>query len=175
VVTLSRGTAVMMIIAYCSFLFFQLYTHKAWFAEIDDGNDEGDEEALLLNPTVALIVLLVSTILIGLSSEYLVGSLDGIAATWGVSDTFIGLRPHHLTMLGMIILPIVGNAAEHATAVSSAMRGKMELAIGVSLGSSLQISMFVTPLLVILGWAFGEPLTMNFPLIDVAVLFISIL
>ncbi|KAH6568324.1 hypothetical protein BASA62_005537 [Batrachochytrium salamandrivorans] len=92
-------------------------------------------------------------------------SIEGLSKTVGISETFIGL----------IILPIVGNAAEHVTALFAAARGKMDLAIGVALGSSMQIALFVTPVLVISGWIMGMPLTLNFPMFDTAVLFVAIL
>ena len=159
---LSHGAAIMLIFTYVSFLIFQLVTHSHYYQ--DDGGDEEEEEKLMTLP-VAVGVLILSTVLVGICAEYLVGSLEGISKAWGLSEIFIG----------MIILPIIGNAAEHVTAVFAAARGKMDLAIGVSLGSSMQISMFVTPLLVVIGWIIKQPMTLIFPLVDVAVLFVSIL
>jgi Ca2+:H+ antiporter len=108
---------------------------------------------------------LTTTVLIAINAEFLVSSLDEIVQKWGISEQFIGI----------IILPIVGNAAEHVTAVYAALRDKMDLAIGVALGSSIQISLFVTPLLVIVGWIINQKLTLIFSIIDIAVLFLSIL
>ncbi|KAI8909573.1 Sodium/calcium exchanger protein-domain-containing protein [Gorgonomyces haynaldii] len=157
---LSHGTAIMLILTYVAFLVFQLVTHTHFYSGEDD-----EEEAAILTLPVAVGALLISTVLIGITAEFLVGSLEGISKAWGIPEQFVG----------MILLPVVGNAAEHVTAVYAAMRNKMDLAIGVSLGSSMQISMFVTPLLVLIGWMIGQPLTLIFPIIDVAVLFISIL
>ena len=64
--------------------------------------------------------------------------------------------------MGLVLLPIVGNAAEHVTAVTASYKGKMNLAIGVAVGSSLQISLLVMPFLVLVGWAIGQPLSLNF-------------
>jgi len=76
----------------------------------------------------------------------------------------------------LILLPIVGNAAEHATAVTVAVKDKMDLAIGVAVGSSMQVSLFLIPLLVVIGWIMGkEDMTMSFDGFQVAVLFVSIL
>lgn len=72
-------------------------------------------------------------------------------------------------------MPIVGNAAEHVTAVSVAMKDKMDLAIGVAVGSSMQIALFVTPLMVIIGWIIGQPMTLFFNTFETCVLFISVL
>ncbi|KAJ2993172.1 hypothetical protein HDV02_002612, partial [Globomyces sp. JEL0801] len=123
----SHATSIALLIAYISFLLFQLVTHASVFESAEDE----DEEPMSMSVMVATSALLISTILIGISAEFLVDSIEGISKDWGLSEAFIGL----------ILLPIVGNAAEHVTAVFSAMRNKMDLAIGVSLGSSLQISM----------------------------------
>ena len=77
--------------------------------------------------------------------------------------------------VGIILLPIVGNAAEHVTAISVAMKNKMDLAIGVAVGSSTQIALLVTPLLVVIGWIIGQPLTLFFETFETAVLFITVL
>lgn len=165
---LSRGTAVLLVVTYVAFLIFQLITHKNFYAStvsLTADESEEEEEQPLMTMNVAIGVLVGSTVLVGICAEYLVSSLEGISESWGLSKVFIG----------MIILPVIGNAAEHVSAIYAALRGKMDLAIGVALGSSLQISIFVTPLLVIIGWIINQPLTLNFPIIDVAVLFISIL
>jgi Ca2+:H+ antiporter len=119
---LSRGTAILMIIMYISLLVFQLVTHKHYF---DAEEEEGEHPEMTL--PVAVGTLVASTVLIGISAEYLVESLDGISRSWGISETFIG----------MIILPVVGNAAEHVTACYAAVRGKMDLSIGVALVTRL--------------------------------------
>lgn len=117
------------------------------------------------NVISAVFGLIVTTILIGFCAEFLVDSIDGIATSWKISHGFIGL----------IILPIVGNAAEHVSALFAALRNKMDLAIGVSLGSSLQIAIFVTPVLVLVGWIIGQPLTLDFPVFDISVIFATVL
>lgn len=76
-----------------------------------------------------------------------VDSIDKITEDGGLSKTFVGL----------VLLPIVGNAAEHATAVTVAVKDKMDLAIGVAVGSSMQIALLVLPLTVVIGWIIGEP------------------
>jgi len=111
------------------------------------------------------VSLLIVTILVGICSEYLVGSIEGVTVSWGISKSFVGL----------IILPIVGNAAEHLTAVSVAYKNKMDLAIGVAIGSSQQIALMVTPLLVILGWIINQEMTLYFAPFETAVLFICVI
>jgi Ca2+:H+ antiporter len=118
-----------------------------------------------LSKTSAVITLLCTTGLVALCAEFLVGSLDYLISSSGVSQAFIGL----------IILPIVGNAAEHVTAVTVAAKNKMDLAIGIALGSSIQIAIFVTPLMVILGWIIDREMSLYFSLFEVVALFASTL
>lgn len=116
-----------------------------------------------LSRTSAIALLLVSTALVALCAEFLVGSIDYLIANSGVSQAFIGL----------IILPIVGNAAEHVTAVTVAAKNKMDLAINIALGSSIQIALFVTPLMVILGWIIKTDMSLYFSLFETVSLFAS--
>jgi Ca2+:H+ antiporter len=104
------------------------------------------------------------TVLVSLCADYLVSSIDSIVEETGMSKTFIGL----------ILLPIVGNAAEHVTAVMVAMKDKMNLAIGVAIGSSMQIALFLTPFLVVLGWIIGQPMSLYFDTFETAVLFVAV-
>ncbi|KAJ3306722.1 hypothetical protein HDV03_004353 [Kappamyces sp. JEL0829] len=164
VLLFSRAASVLLLIAYVCFLLFQLHTHHHLFND-SESEEEEEEEQLLLNLPVGLGALIVSSGLISWSAEALVGSIKGISEIWGISETFIGL----------IIIPLVGNAPEHVAAVFAAMRNKMNLSIGIALGSSLQISIFVTPLLVLVGWIIDVPLSLSFPIYDATVVFISIL
>jgi Ca2+:H+ antiporter len=157
----SRGTAVFLLITYGAFMYFQMVTHPHMFVS----QEEEEEEELIVNIPTACGALFVTTVLVGICAEFLVGSIEGITHQWNISETFVG----------MILIPIVGNAAEHVTAIFAAMRNQMDLAIGIALGSSLQISVFVTPLLVVVGWVIGQPLGMDFPIFDIAVVFITIL
>jgi len=159
--TLSHGTAIMLLIIYVLYLIFQLVTHKQLYEE---GGDDEQEEAQM-NCATALIVLVVSTVIVGICSEFLVGSIEFIVVEWNISETFVGL----------ILIPIIGNAAEHLTAVTVAWKNKMDLAIGVSLGSSIQIALLVTPILVLIGWGVGQPMSFFFQTFETAVMFISVI
>jgi len=119
----------------------------------------------LLGPWAAGAVLVVITLLVAICAEFLVDFIDSIVVDFGISKTFIGL----------ILLPIVGNAAEHVTAVVVAWKDKMDLAIGVAIGSSLQIALFVTPFLVILGWIMGKDMTLHFETFETVAFFLSAL
>ncbi|KNE66787.1 calcium/proton exchanger [Allomyces macrogynus ATCC 38327] len=158
---LSHGTAIILLIVYMLFIFFQLKTHAGLYS----GEPSEEEEVPVLTLWFSIGLLLVSTILVAMCSEFLVGSIEGLTKEAGLSETFVAL----------ILLPIVGNAAEHVTAVTVAMRNKMELALGVAIGSSMQIALFVTPLLVVVGWIINQPMTLYFELFDTAVLFIAVL
>lgn len=124
-------------------------------------SDDDDEN---ISRTTAVFLLLISTGLVAVCAEFMVDSINAVVAEQsGLSETFIGL----------IILPIVGNAAEHVTAVTVATKNKMDLAIGVAVGSSIQIALFVTPFIVLLGWCMGKEMSLYFTLFETVSLFVS--
>jgi len=100
-----------------------------------------------------------------LLSEYLTGSIELAAEGFGLSQTFVGF----------VIIPIIGNAAEHSTAIVMAHKGKMDLAFGVALGSSTQIALFVIPVMVLLGWFVSQPLDLFFGVYETVITFLSAL
>lgn len=162
IMVLSRGTSIILLLIYVSYLFFQLKTHADLFDDAEQ--QEGEEETeTLLSAWSAGAVLVIITILVALCAEYLVDSIDAIVEKAHISKTFIGL----------ILIPIVGNAAEHVTAVIVAYKNKMDLAIGVAIGSSLQIAIFVTPFLVVLGWAMDRPMTLHFETFETVSFFLA--
>lgn len=167
ILILSHGTAIILLILYCLYLFFQLKTHAVLFDEeqAEEGEDGEAKEPEVLTPIPAGICLVLVTICVAVCAEYLVNSIDAIVEEAHISKTFIGL----------ILLPIVGNAAEHVTACVVAYKNKMDLAIGVAIGSSMQIALFVTPFLVILGWIIGQPMTLHFQLFETVTFFVSVL
>ncbi|KAG6229652.1 hypothetical protein E4U23_005968 [Claviceps purpurea] len=129
--------------------------------EATDPDSSASEEHL--TRTASIILLLASTALVAVCAEFLVDSIKDVTSSSGLGEVFIGL----------IILPIVGNAAEHVTAVTVAMKNKMDLAIGVAVGSSIQIALFVTPLVVILGWIMDKQMSLYFTLFETVCLFVS--
>lgn len=133
-------------------------------------NKEADEEDDFEEPNLtmwgALVTLAISTTLVAFCSEFMVSSIDGFTREAGISTTFVGL----------ILLPIVGNAAEHATAVTVAIKDKMDLSIGVAVGSSMQIALLVLPGIVVIGWIAGkEDMTLYFDTFQIAILFVAVL
>ncbi|KAF5669296.1 manganese resistance protein [Fusarium heterosporum] len=129
-------------------------------ATIDD-QEEGEEEHL--SQLGAIVLLLVSTALVAVCAEFLVDSIQDVIKTSHVNEVGIGL----------IILPIVGNAAEHVTAIKVAYKNHMDLAIGVAVGSSIQIALLLTPFMVILGWFMDKDMTLYFTLFETVCLFVS--
>jgi len=125
---------------------------------------ENPEEATL-SLSFAITLLFIVTIFISICAEFLVGSIEGISQNWNLSPSFVGL----------ILLPIVGNAAENITAITVALKNKMDLAIGVALGSSMQVSLMVIPVLIITGWIIGVDLSLVFNLFETVVIFVSVL
>lgn len=167
----SHWTSIILLVLYVMYLYFQLKSHAFLFEPGSDGGDaevaahaiEEEEEERTLDPWAAGVLLVLVTVLVAICADYLVGSIDSMVLKTGMSRTFIGL----------ILIPIVGNAAEHVTAVVVAYKNKMDLAIGVAIGSSLQIALFVTPFLVILGWIMGSPMSLHFQVFETVAFFIS--
>ncbi|KAM4062987.1 sodium/calcium exchanger protein [Hirsutella rhossiliensis] len=167
ILVLSRGTAIILLVLYVLYLVFQLRTHSNLFdAErqaADDDDEEEDEPCM--GAVAAAVVLVVVTVLVAICADYLVGSIDDIVESAHISKAFIGL----------ILIPIVGNAAEHVTAVVVALRDKMDLAMGVAIGSSIQIALGVTPFLVIVGWIIGQDMTLHFETFQTVAFAVSVL
>ena len=122
---------------------------------------QGEQEEL--SRTAAIILLVVSTGLVALCAEFLVSTIEDVTKSSSIGETFIGL----------IVLPIVGNAAEHITSITVALKNKMDLGIGVAIGSSIQIALFITPVVVILGWILDKPMSLYFTLFETVCLFVS--
>ncbi|KAL7784953.1 Ca2+ transporter [Trichoderma ceciliae] len=169
ILVLSRGTAIILLVLYALYLVFQLRTHSNLFDPEDPVTGEREEpeepEEPTLGPIAAAAVLVVVTVLVAICADYLVGSIDALVETANISKAFIGL----------ILIPIVGNAAEHVTAVVVALRNKMDLAMGVAIGSSIQIALGVTPFLVIVGWIIGRDMTLHFETFETVAFAVSVL
>ncbi|GAX74130.1 hypothetical protein CEUSTIGMA_g1579.t1 [Chlamydomonas eustigma] len=160
---ISRGTAIILFACYLCYLYFQLQTH----ADLFDGehDDEEVEEEPMLTTTAATLLLASISVLVAIHSEYLTGSIEEVSADTGMSQAFIG----------MIVLPIAGNACEHMAAIVVATKNKMELSLGIAIGSSLQISLCVLPFVVLVGWATGHAMTLALDLFIVVALVLSVI
>jgi Ca2+:H+ antiporter len=162
-IALSRFTSCLLLGVYCTFLYFQLVTHRDLFDEEDDDAEDDDE----VNQTFWGCIgwLSVITVFISVLSSYLVDAIEGAAAKFNMPVAFISV----------IILPIVGNAAEHASAVMFAMKNKMDLALGVAIGSSTQIALLVIPLCILVGWAMGQPLDLNLHVFETTTFILTVI
>ncbi len=181
---LSVAVAIVLIIVYVMSLIFSMKTHSYLFdmgtenqleelaaanlaGTSDDSEpaENSEDAAHKVNLPLWIGVLLGITLLVAVESEFLVGSLEGATSALGLTSLFTGV----------ILLPIIGNAAEHATAVTVAMKNKMDLSVSVALGSSLQIALFVAPVLVLAGFIMGQPMDLNFNPFELVAVTVSVL
>lgn len=154
---LSIAVAIVLIVVYSLTLLFSMKTHTYLYdagvvqAEIEE-TAAAELESAKKNLWLWVLLLLIITLGVAVESELLVNSLEEATSQLGLSSLFTGV----------ILLPIIGNAAEHATAVTVAMKDKMDLSVSVAVGSSLQIALFVAPVLVLAGWVTGQPMDLDF-------------
>ncbi|MGA1621954.1 MAG: calcium/proton exchanger [Synechocystis sp.] len=175
---LSVAVAIVLIGVYGLTLLFSMKTHAYLYdvgvaeneaspdsdLKANDGSEiglDGEKPNFLLWTGVLLVV----TLGVAIESELLVESLEVATESLGLTALFTGV----------ILLPIIGNAAEHATAVTVAMKDKMDLSMSVVMGSSLQIAFFVAPVLVLLGWAIGQPMDLNFNPFELVAVLVAVL
>ncbi len=158
----SLFVACVLILVYIANLIFALRTHSDLYAG-GESQQEHDEDPTMSMPQ-AVGLLLGSTLFVAFMSEMLVGSVEHVTKEWGLSEMFIGV----------ILVPIIGNAAEHLTAVTVAMKNKMDLSLGIAIGSTTQIALLIAPLLVIAAWFMGKPLTLSFDTFEVMAVVMSV-
>jgi len=156
---LSEAVAVILAITYGCSLLFSLHTHKAVFGMDASSTPEGPEWSLFKS----VGILAAATAAVVVESELLVHAVEGVTASLGLSQVFLGL----------IIIPIIGNAAEHATAVLMARKGKTDLSLQIALGSSTQVALLVAPILILAGVLMGQPMNLVFSTFEVVTLAVS--
>ncbi|KAF8962769.1 Sodium/calcium exchanger protein-domain-containing protein [Flammula alnicola] len=139
--------------------------HAHFTPDIQEKEDEDEEEMPTMSVWMTIGLLATVTVLVAITAEWLVDSIDGMTDTGHISKEFVGI----------ILLPIVGNAAEHVTAVSVSVKDKLNLSLGVAVGSSIQIALFVIPFIVTLAWILGKPLTLLFDPYESVAMFLSVL
>ncbi|KDO47698.1 hypothetical protein CISIN_1g0132311mg, partial [Citrus sinensis] len=132
-----------------------------------DSEDDDDvtEETPVIGFWSGFAWLVGMTAIIALLSEFVVGTIEDASNSWGISVSFISI----------ILLPIVGNAAEHAGAIIFAFKNKLDISLGVALGSATQIAVFVVPLCVIISWIMGITMDLNFNLLETGSLALAII
>jgi Ca2+:H+ antiporter len=159
---LSLEISFVLLAAYGAHLLFSLQTHKQLFA----GENATEKGAPAWSLKKSLLMLAGATALIAWVSEILVGSVEAAAASLGMTRIF----------MGVIVVAIVGNAAEHSTAVLMALKNRMDVSLGIALGSSLQIALFVAPVLVIASRFIGpRPMDLVFTPAEVLAVFVAVL
>jgi len=142
---LSLEISVVLLVCYGLGLLFTLRTHKHFFLAARGGDAAHTRNTAAWSTTRALGMLAGATALIAWISEILVGSVEHAAKTFGMTDLFIGV----------VVVAIIGNAAEHSTAITMAVKDRMDLALGIAVGSSIQVALFVAPVLVIASYFLG--------------------
>ena len=147
----SIGTSIILILSYALGLVFTFKTHRAALAAVPDDSPRRDDGPLWKRGR-ALALLIFASALMAVIAEGLVGAVRDAGHAWGMNDVF----------LGFVVLAIVGNAAEHSTAVLLAIRNQMDTALNISMQSSVQIALFVTPMLVFMSYPLGHPLDLLF-------------
>ncbi|HVL64795.1 MAG TPA: calcium/proton exchanger [Actinomycetota bacterium] len=152
----SVGVAIVLIATYLAGLAFSLKTHRQLFRT--HGHAPEEEEHPKWSRRKSLTLLTASTVGVAVMSEFLVGALEETVSEFGLSKLFVGL----------IIIPIVGNAAEHSSAIFLAAKNKVDISIEIAIGSSTQIALFIAPLLVFLSLAVGNPMNLIFSGLEVA-------
>lgn len=162
---LSLATSGVLILIYLVSFLFMLKTHKGIFHHHQEPEAAAKSSKQHTPTTRAVLGLLLSTILIGFLSEMLVGEIDTITKSLGLTEIFVGV----------IIVAIIGNAAEHSTAIIVARRNQMDLSMTIAVGSSTQIALFVAPVLVFLSVIIGHPMSLVFTGLEIASIVLSVL
>ena len=163
ILELSRYASLALLVMYGLSLFFQFKTHSDLFHSTEEESSHHEEPKMSIKDAWTLLIL--ATILVGYMAELLVHSVDKAASEWGMPTLFIGV----------ILLPFFGNAAEHFTAVIVAGKDKMDLSLAIAIGSSVQIAVFVAPLMVLFAWIMGVGLSLEFGLLETAATFMGVL
>jgi Ca2+:H+ antiporter len=161
--TLSIIVSVALIICYLLWLFFSMVTHKHDLKEhtIETSDDHGKP---VWSRNRSIVYFILATVLVGFVSEWLVGTLDQFSAKFGFSELFVGA----------FVIAIIGNAAEHSAAVLMALKNKMGAAVEIAVGSSLQIALFVAPLLVIISFFMGQTMNIVFTTYELVAIGVSV-
>ncbi|GGG13122.1 calcium/proton exchanger [Paenibacillus abyssi] len=159
---LSLSVAGILILSYLLWLIFSMITHKDILADEQAPPDHGEEPAW--SKRTSVLYLITATVMVALVSEWLVGTLDTFSARFGLSELFIGA----------FVIAIVGNAAEHSAAVMLAMKNKIGAAVEIAIGSSLQIALFVAPVLIFVSTLFGQTMDILFTPIELTAIAVAV-
>jgi Ca2+:H+ antiporter len=161
---LSVGVCILLMATYVLHLLFSLKTHKDVFNPENEGSGEHEQLGAVWSPKQAMAVLLGATALVAWMSEILIGAVEHTSEALGMTHVFVGV----------IVVAIVGNAAEHSTAILVAMKNKMDLSIGIALGSALQIALFVAPVLVFASYLRDHPMDLLFTTLEIVAVLLAV-
>lgn len=163
---LSLVVAGILIAAYIAWLIFSMITHKAYLADvIEDTQEELPHEHMpRWSKRKSILYLVLATIMVAFVSEWLVGTLEVFTSRFGLSELFVGA----------FLVAIIGNAAEHSAAIMLAMKNKMGAAVEIAVGSSLQIALFVAPVLVFISYFMGNTMDIVFTVIELVAISVSV-
>ncbi len=159
---LSLAVACILIVSYLLWLVFSMITHKDVLSDKDMNADHGEEPAW--SKGTSIILLIVATVMVAFTSEWLVHTLDTFTERFGLSQLFVGA----------FVIAIVGNAAEHSAAIMLAMKNKIGAAVEIAIGSSLQIALFVAPVLILVSTLFGDTMDIIFTPIELTAIGVSV-
>ena len=166
--TLSLEISVVLLITYALSLYFSLRTHKHLYVGESVASAKeaaGEHEPATHSPKRAVVLLLTATAGVALMSELLVGAVEETARQFGMNDVFVGV----------ILVALIGNAAEHSSAILMAGRNKMDAAMTIAVGSSIQVALFVAPVLVLLSYVIAPaPMDLRFTTLEVVAVGISV-
>lgn len=163
---LSDFVAILLLCVYVAGIIFTFFTHKHLFVTARDSEVEQttmEQNHRHWSKTKSFVMLTISMVGVVVVSEILVGSVEETSKQFGFGELFVGA----------IIVGIVGNAAEHSSAILLARKGKIDLSIGIAAGSGTQIALFVVPILVFVGIISGQPFTLEFTLYELVTLFLA--
>jgi Ca2+:H+ antiporter len=163
---LNIGIAILLLLAYGLYILFSLKTHTSAFASLDSEHGDAHHHGEQWSVARAVITLLAASVLAALMSEVLVGAAEETGKALGMSQVFIGI----------VFVAVVGGAAESGSAVAMAQKNKMDLSVGIALGSCIQIALFVAPLLVLASYFIApHPLDLAFSRAEMGSLFMAVL
>lgn len=166
ILEVSRISSIFIISSYVAYVLFQLVTHKRMLT-IDEGSESDDDgdAGPSLGAMAAVLLMIGTSAMIAISSEMLVGAIDEFVEKSNISANFIGI----------ILLPFAGNACEHASAIRFAVQDRPGLSLGIAVGSSTQMALFVVPFTVAMGWVLDQPMDLVFGTVNTSVMILSVL
>jgi Ca2+:H+ antiporter len=168
---ISHATAIVLLVAFLVYIWFQARSHHGLYEDILEADEERDHDRHRdlakdkLTFTESIIALIIALTFVSFMAVFLVKEIEYLVLHNGVSDHFLGL----------ILVPLVEKASEHLTAVDEAYDNQMNFALAHVLGASIQTALLNTPLVVLVGWGIGKPMSLNFELFDAVVLILAII